>query len=289
MPDVVHGQGTERYCALAAVFSGFPNVLTIHGNMRQLAKISRARPFSFDWIAAHLEQFALPRTKGVLCNSDHTQRLVKALAAATWLVPNAVRGSFFRTPNVLQPSLPPILLNIGVIGPNKSQIEILEVAARLRQRHGSFKLHFIGKLDESVAYVRGFKERIKEAEKEDYALYLGQKSEGEIIELMDSASGLIHAPAEEAFGLVVAEGLARNLKFFGTKVGGVVDIAAGTEGAELFKHGDLAGLEEAVFQWLSVGCPKPTQAARQMRERYHPEVVARRHMGIYREVLNSSP
>src|SRR4051812_41916837 len=33
-PDIVHGQGTEHDCALSAVFSGFPNVLTIHGNMR---------------------------------------------------------------------------------------------------------------------------------------------------------------------------------------------------------------------------------------------------------------
>src|ERR1700677_5239966 len=32
-PDMVHGQGTERYCSLSAVYSGFPNVLTIHGNM----------------------------------------------------------------------------------------------------------------------------------------------------------------------------------------------------------------------------------------------------------------
>src|SRR5438309_10184838 len=28
-PQIVHGQGTERECALGAVFSGFPNVLTL--------------------------------------------------------------------------------------------------------------------------------------------------------------------------------------------------------------------------------------------------------------------
>src|ERR1039457_1336285 len=33
-PEIVHGQGTEMDCALSAVFSGFPNVVTIHGNMR---------------------------------------------------------------------------------------------------------------------------------------------------------------------------------------------------------------------------------------------------------------
>src|SRR5947209_19509187 len=37
-PDLVHGQGTERECALSAVFSGFRNVITIHGNMRAVAR-----------------------------------------------------------------------------------------------------------------------------------------------------------------------------------------------------------------------------------------------------------
>ena len=31
-PDLVHGQGTERDCAISAVYSGFTIVLTIHGN-----------------------------------------------------------------------------------------------------------------------------------------------------------------------------------------------------------------------------------------------------------------
>src|SRR5581483_1238510 len=38
-PDLVHGQGTERDCAIEAVMSGFPNVLTIHGNMRLIAEV----------------------------------------------------------------------------------------------------------------------------------------------------------------------------------------------------------------------------------------------------------
>ena len=67
-PDLVHGQGTERYCALAAVFSRFPNVITIHGNMRAIAKINHVRPLSYQWCAAKLEQFTLPRTGGVICS-----------------------------------------------------------------------------------------------------------------------------------------------------------------------------------------------------------------------------
>jgi glycosyltransferase involved in cell wall biosynthesis len=287
-PDLVHGQGTERYCALAAVYSGFPNVLTIHGNMRQLAKIGRARPFSFDWLAARLERFTLPRSRGVICNSHHTRRLVSGLAAATWLVPNAVRGLFFSAPSTSRPSLPPVLLNIGTINANKSQNEILEMAARLHQRQVKFQIHFLGRLDGATRYGARFQARVKQAEKEGYARYLGQKSEAELVEIMDSASGLIHAPVEEAFGLVVAEGLARNLKFFGAKVGGLVDIAAGADGAELFEPGDLAALEEGVFKWLCSGHPKPAQAAQQMRERYSPEFVARRHLEIYSQIIGAN-
>src|SRR5882724_2245321 len=37
-PDLVHSHGTERDCGLSAIFSGLPNVLTVHGNMRLIAK-----------------------------------------------------------------------------------------------------------------------------------------------------------------------------------------------------------------------------------------------------------
>src|SRR5205823_2446630 len=49
-PDLVHGQGTERDNAMDAVFSGYPNVLTIHGNMRLIARVNRVRPLSFIWL-----------------------------------------------------------------------------------------------------------------------------------------------------------------------------------------------------------------------------------------------
>ena len=85
-PDIVHGQGTERDCSLSAVFSGYPNVLTIHGNMRRVALVTQARPFSFYWLAAQLEAFAVKRTRGVICISNYTRELVKAEARQTWVV-----------------------------------------------------------------------------------------------------------------------------------------------------------------------------------------------------------
>ena len=104
---------------------------------------------------------------------------------------------------------------------------------------------------------------------------------------MDAASALVHFPGEEAFGLVAAEALARNLKLFAGATGGVVDIAAGIEGAELFSGQDWPGLEKSLARWLETGCPRPRTASAVMRQRYAPEVIARRHLEIYREVLES--
>ena len=95
-PDVVHGQGTERDCAISAVFSGFPNVVTIHGNMRLVARVTHSPPFSYNWLMAKLEAFTLPRTDGVVAITRYTRDAVATSAKRIWLIPNAVDQDFFQ-------------------------------------------------------------------------------------------------------------------------------------------------------------------------------------------------
>jgi len=92
-----------------------------------------------------------------------------------------------------------------------------------------------------------------------------------------------------SFRTGVAEGLARNLKALWAKVGGITDIAQGVEGAELFDPGDWAALETSILKWLALGNPRIQLGAEEMRHRYHPNVIARRHLEIYRQVLRSNP
>ena len=70
------------------------------------------------------------------------------------------------------------------------------------------------------------------------------KPSNELIALFDQAGALVHFPSEEAFGLVAAEALARGLKLFGARVGGIPEIAAGATDAELFDANDWAGHED---------------------------------------------
>ena len=287
-PDIVHGEGTERECALSAAFSGFPNVVTIHGNMSEIARRVRAPLGSYLWCAARLESFALPRTEGVLCNSSYTERIVQPRNSRTWRVPNALRREFFDPlpPTTARPQEPK-LLNVGFVTSYKRQNELLDLAERLHKDGHRFEMQFIGAADPRGSYSARFLERIKIAEREGFARHLGATSLPELIALFDGAQALVHVPSEESFGLVVAEALARNLKFFGTHVGGIPDIAGGMEGAELFRLEDEPALAAAIGQWLQAGCPRPKTAGREMRLRYHPEVIAKRHAEIYAEVLRA--
>ncbi|MGI8959780.1 MAG: glycosyltransferase family 4 protein [Bryobacteraceae bacterium] len=285
-PDVVHGQGTERECALAAAFSGFINVVTIHGSMGEVAAATQARIGSFVWCAAKAEAFALRRTGGVLCNSAYTEQVVQRRNRRTWRVPNALRREFFERPlPQATHTAKPIILNIGVVGRRKRQLELLGLARTLAEKGLSFELRFVGHADPAGAYAAKFLREVAIGADSGFASYEGPRPLTELIDLLDGASGLVHAPSEEAFGLVVAEALARNLKCFGARTGGIPEIAEGVEGAELSSPGDDRQLGEAIARWLDEDSPRPTTAATEMRARYHPEVIARRHLEIYSEIL----
>jgi glycosyltransferase involved in cell wall biosynthesis len=286
-PEIVHGQGTEMDCAMEAVFSGLPNVVTIHGNMAEYARLLGARVGSFNWLAARLENFALRRTDGVFCNSEHTESLVKPRASRTWRVPNALRPEVLDRPVPGGAKTGPVLLNVGVVCENKQQLALLDLAEKLHKRHARCAMHFIGAAHPQGRYSGTFLDRIREAQQQGFACYSSPMPVSELIAAFDASAALVHTPQSEAFGLVVAEALARNLKFFGFNAGGPKDIAQGAAGAVLVAPGDWSALEREISAWLAQGCPPAPPNHDLMTSRYHPLVVARRHLEIYREVLST--
>jgi glycosyltransferase involved in cell wall biosynthesis len=284
-PDLVHGHGTERDCAISTIFSRFPNVVSIYGNMAELARLFKAPMASFGWLAAQMENATLKRTGGVICNSVYTESLVQPRAAKTWRVPHPVRQLFFDAPPRAARADKCVVVNVGWIIERKRQVELLGVARRLHEQGLDIEFQFIGSAPKNP-YASKFLELIREVETQGYAKYLGMKSTAELIALFDAAHGLVHFPNEEAFGIVVPEAMARELAFFGAQVGGIVDICDGVPCAKLFEGEDWDGLATGLAEWIRSGYPKSTRAAQIMKARYHPCIIAQRHLDIYREVLN---
>jgi len=141
-PDLVQGIGTEReWRHQRRVFRLSKPGDRIQGNMAELARLNRERIGSYGWLTARLENFILPRTTGVFCNSSYTEALVRPRARRIWRVPHPLRQAFLDPPPNPEPR-PCILLNVGVISPRKRQLELLDVAEALHRQGLKFRIPF---------------------------------------------------------------------------------------------------------------------------------------------------
>lgn len=282
-PDIVHGQGSERECAIAAARSGFPNVVTIHGNVKELSRLKMFGHGLYGPLASFFETTAMKSTLGVFCNSRYTQRLVEERAKKTWLVPNAIRKAFFTPKIKYSRRSTPTIINIGVVCARKRQLEILQVIGEIVRQGKKIHIIFAGIFSEDEPYGQAFAVELRKAEAAGYASFAGHLNACQVVELLDEVDGFVHFPTEEAFGLVVAEALARGLKFFGANLGGILDITAEIEGAEL--HDDIQSLKVGITNWIDGGALQPEGGSASIASRYHPKVIAQRHVEIYQEVL----
>ena len=203
-PEIAHGQGTELDCALNAVFSGFPNVVTIHGNMRLIAKVNRARPFSFSWLAARLERLTIPRSAGVVCITQHTRQAVMGLARRTWVVPNAVDASFFEVNAAPVPGAPALMLCVGQVWMLKNQNAFIRALDPLAGRH-KFELRFCGNANEQEAYGEEFLRLVRAR---PWCVHHGPVRREELKALLRQAAALVLPSLEDNCPMTVLEAMA---------------------------------------------------------------------------------
>jgi len=283
-PEIVHGQGTEMDCGISAAFSGFPNVLTIHGNMRRIARVNRVWPFSFLWLAAQLERLTLPRAAGVVCLSHHTRQEVMDLARRAWVVPNAVDSSFFEVNARPAPSVPARILCVGLVWLLKNQNAFIRALDPLAGSH-KFELRFCGAADESNPYGREFFSLVKAR---PWCVYHGVARRDELKALLAQATVLALPSLEDNCPMSVLEAMAAGVPVVASKVGGLPDlIEEGKTGffCDPLKAASMAAAIEKVLVNPSAAAEVARQAHRRARERFHPQVIARRHLEIYWEVL----
>ncbi len=282
--DVVHGHGTERDCAVSAVFSGKPNVLTLHGNMRRLARMSSARPLSPLWVSARLEALVLPRTDGVICLSRHTQRLVEANARRTWLLPNAVDRRYFSVRSTIGTGTPELLC-ISNVNPLKNQCHLIEVADRLVEEH-PFRLLFLGNVSPDD-YGARFIEMIEARSWCEHHGYIGRDELGSFLA---RAYLLVHPSLEDNCPMAILEAMAAGVPVIANRIGGIPDLVEEGETGFLCDQGDGNGdlLERSLKRLLASRAERDSlarTAAVRATEKFHPEVIARKCVAIYRETL----
>lgn len=281
-PDVVHGHGTERDCAISAVLSGFPNLVTIHGNMRLIAQVNRPVIFSYLWISVYLERFTIPRSHGVICISRYTQHAVQDLARKTWVVPNAVAEDFFGTPRQAQTE--PIIVCVGHVILRKNQIGLIRALDPLSVSL-PFRLVFIGQASRDDAYAAEFLELISSR---PWCEYVGAADRETVKKWLGRVRFVIAPSLEENCPMVVLEAMAAGVPVLAANVGGIPELIESNVTGLLFDPTDLQSIRTAVQTALEKPSRLESMAATAKQHalhRHHPRVIALQHLEIYREIL----
>ena len=88
--------------------------------------------------------------------------------------------------------------------------------------------------------------------------------------------------------MVVLEAMASGVPVAAARVGGVPDLVRHGETGLLFDPLNAEAMASAVKQLLQDReCSMASRAQSEARKRFHPEIIAARHLEIYREVISS--
>lgn len=292
-PDIVHAQGTERWCAFSALFSSVPRVLTIHGNLRLINRVTPMEPRAYWKLQEMLETFSIPRFDGVVCITNYTERNVADLAKKTWVVPNAVDQAFFslgedKNFGIGVPPEPknPKILFVGHIQPRKNQNAFIDALAPLAAET-SFRLSFFGGAARGVPYCDDFFARV---ESFSWCHYGGTLGRVELREEFRDASLLVLPSLEDNCPMVVLEAMASGVPVIAPNVGGVPDLIRDGENGLLIDPASSDSMRSAVKRLLGdrkFATELAVQARKDAEEKYHPRVIAMEHVKIYEEVVRS--
>jgi len=288
-PDLVHAQGTERDCAISAVLSPYPKILTIHGNLRLIKKQVGFRPFSAMWLQSYLEDLVVPRFDGVICITSYTKDAVEHEVPKTWVVPNAVDPSFLalgqqRLSDSYSRPPCPVILCVANVDQRKNQNDFIKALDPLT-RSMNFEVRFFGSCPDNE-YGREFQRLVLER---PWCHYGGMIGRGELRNQFAEAELLVLPTHEDNCPMAVLEAMASRVPVMASKVGGVPDLINGTTTGLFCYPSEPESFRSGVTRLLkdpSLAEFLREAAFEEAMERFHPKVVAQRHLEIYREVMN---
>jgi glycosyltransferase involved in cell wall biosynthesis len=282
-PDIVHGQGTERNCAIAAVCSGRPNLITIHGNMRVHAKMPDNGNQPYYLMAAFLEKVCLKNTNGVVAISKYTEDLIKNIATKSWIIPNAVDARYFDVAHQQQ-EIPRILF-VGSMNRRKNPIGLVR-ACRDLLKSGKCTIAFAGRGNPDSDYMNEFHRESNDLPGIDL---LGHIDRDQLTKELARSSMLILPTFEDNCPMVLLEAMAAGVAVAASRVGGVPEIIDHEVNGLLFDPSnmeEICACADRLISNISLRDRLGASGREKALTTFHPRVIAMQHIKIYREILD---
>jgi glycosyltransferase involved in cell wall biosynthesis len=292
-PDVVHGQGVEGAAGAAALRSGYPALITVHGILNRIfanAGDSHRR-------ARQLELEALNQAHHIIALNDYTLKQVadlredKLTGLKTYRIANAVAPALF---DLTQPETAvsqPVILFCGVLRQRKGLLDLLQALVLLKQQGIKPLLQVAGIApgDPQNDYHNQVTKLIHEALPGQVEL-LGLIAPADMPSLYDRSDLLVLPSYHENAPMVIAEAMAAALPVVAYETGGVGEMVTEGETGFLVAKGTIEQLAIQIGRLLGdteLRLRMGREARKQAARDHHPDVVAEQTVAAYRSVLSS--
>ena len=283
-PDLIHCQDNMAL-ALAASFSGYPRIFTLHGVKRAEAWKRTGWEFWSAQVDALIERYVHHHFDAFICISDYARGVVGD-EELTFAIPNAVSPHFFQAYSKVVQKAPPRLLFVGVLAPLKRPADLLDAHVMLRRQFPDLETLFCGAVEDE-SYARSMRQKVVEGNIGGVR-FVGRVSQSQLADLLSSAAALVLPSSQENAPMVIAEAMAAGVPVVATRVGGVAEMVKHGETGLLYTAGDVLGLVEALRQLLvdPEGRRRMAERGRQIGQAtYSPAGVATATAAVYQDLL----
>ncbi len=285
-PDVVHAHLLGA-AALGAVESGFPCVATVHGIVRDEARLESGGAGRIRaWARVEAEEQSLRSLRHVVLSSPYVRECLgeRLDHLSTHSIENPVDEAFFR---VGPPSSPRVVLVPSRLIPRKDPAMLLEAAALLARRGESFAMRFTGAADDP-GFLEGLRRRAGELGVADRVTFLGSLPVADLLREFEGAGVVALGSLAETSPLAVMEAMAAGRPVVAADVGGVRHLVEAERSGWIVPPRDA----EAAAQALGAAFADPARA-RELGERgreialgrFHVDAIVEQTLAVYAGVI----
>ncbi len=286
-PHIVHAHSTGLYAG-AALASGFPSVITVHGIVaREVALYKGAALRLRGLIDVAYERWCLARARDVIAISPYVHDVFRPLTRAHFhLVENAVDRAFFAIERTPEPGR---ILFVGPVIERKGLVPLFRALAVVKNAVPNVSLMAAGGTAAEPLYYRRLAELTQELGIAADVHFLGHVDQHRLLEEYARCVCMVLPSFQETAPMAVQQAMAAGVPVVATPTGGVPYLVEDGCNGILVPVAAVAELASGLTRLLSDPDLCRDMGARSREradQRLRPEAVARRTKAVYDDILS---
>jgi len=286
-PDIAHGQGSGLY-ADAAIASGFPHVITVHGIIYREATLEQGwrdrLSFALD---ARYERHVLRRAREIIAYSPYAAEECTFLApqARVHRIDNPVDERYFTLEGEPEAG---VIFCPARLRPLKGILTLLQAFSLVHREFPRARLRIAGETDVYPAYAAQCRDYVRQAGLGDAVEFLGWQDGDQMRAEYRRAAVVALASQQENAPLSIVEAMAAARPVVATRVGGVPSLVAEGRTGLLVPPNAPEPLADALLRLLrdqALAQEMGREGREEAWRRFHPDAVAAQTVALYRRLI----